>query len=195
MHFSNIKKIVLVVSLVIVLNLFFNLGIKAFYNEPKNEDFCKNINYHTQNDCEAAGGAWLQNGTVVEPRKGVPVPAPVITTPDNVNFFCDLSVYYDKCSREYTAVREVYDRNVFIVLTVLGILSIIGGMFFRASEAISIGFSFGGVVSLIIGAVRYWSSMQDFLRFAVAGVALVVLVWLGIKKFGEKQEENKNAGV
>ena len=55
----------------------------------------------------------------------------------------------------------------------------------NVSSVVSLGFSLGGVLALIIGAIRYWSNMQDVLRVVVLAVALAALVWIGIKKIKE----------
>lgn len=45
--------------------------------------------------------------------------------------------------------------------------------------AIMYGFSLGGVISLIVGTMGYWSDM----RVLVLGVALITLIILGVWKF------------
>lgn len=178
---SVIKKWALAVSILVVLNLFFNYGIYTFYKAPKFEDYCKqdlnSINYTTKDACEAVGGMWNENYPKVVPM-GVPVE---VNTPEKVQTgYCD--VYYT-CQKDFAVVNSVYNRNVFIVLVVLGFLTLIGGLFIGASLAVSTGFTLGGVVSMIVGSIRYWTDMNDYLRFGLLGVALAVLVWLGIKKF------------
>ncbi len=210
----NFKKVILAFSIMVVLNIFFNMGISAFYKQPKWEDFCSkiNANYLSKNSCESVGGFWVPN-TVSYDYKGVDQAAPtkpiavapctitngVTSCPIDQGYHCDVSVEQNKCQAAYTDKINIYNRNVFIVLIVLGIASVIGGFFFERSGAVSLGLSLGGVLSLLIGTIRYWSSMQEFFRFAVSGVALAALIWLGVKKFGDKKdeakEETKNEGV
>jgi predicted membrane metal-binding protein len=76
----------------------------------------------------------------------------------------------------------VYNRNVFVTLVILGVLSLVAGFFIRKSASVSLGLSLGGVLALVVASVRYWSDMNDYLRVAVLAVALVILVILGIKK-------------
>lgn len=208
----NFKKIILALGIVISLNLFFNMGIDAFYRAPKWEDTCSkaNINYYTKDSCEAAEGFWVPDSVGYGYKGEVPVgkqaTAPVASVPcdatgrtdcvQNTGYHCDMSEYTNKCQAVFTGLTDNYNRIVFIVLVFLGVVSLIGGFFFNKSGAVSLGLSFGGLVSLLIGTIRYWSSMQDFLRFAVSGVALFTLIWFGVKKFGDKhEEENKNEGV
>jgi hypothetical protein len=69
-----------------------------------------------------------------------------------------------------------------VALVILGVLSLITGFFIRKSAAVSLGLSLGGVLALVVGSVRYWSDMNDYLRVAVLAVALVILVVIGVKK-------------
>ena len=50
------------------------------------------------------------------------------------------------------------------------------------AEAVSLGLSLGGVLSFVIGTIGYWSDLSDVLRVVVLGIALVALIYLGIKK-------------
>jgi len=179
----NFKKLVIVLSIIIVLNLFFNYGIKTFYDSPKFEDFCSkdliSRQYAVQQDCEAAGGFWTSNPDFAKP-------APIPETADSkMAGWCDV---YHKCQQEFDDVRDVYNRNVFLILIVLGIISIVLGFVISQSEAVALGFSFGGILSLIIGTIRYWSGMDDYLRFIILGVALAILIWMGIKKLKDRNE-------
>jgi hypothetical protein len=87
------------------------------------------------------------------------------------------------CQQKFEDANKVYNRNVFIVFTVVGIAALAASVFAGAAEAVALGLSFGGVLSLIIGSVRYWSDMEDILRVVILGVALAALIWTAYKKF------------
>ncbi len=172
-----------VLAIVIVLNLLFVNAIRLAYQEPKYEDFCEArqviIQPEDQTACVEVGGAWTE------------YQKPIRVAPAEVPFkepagYCDIDF---SCRKEYEAARTLYNRNVFVALVVLGILSIVAG-FFLGADAVSLGFSLGGTLALVIGTVRYWSDMNDFLRVAVLAVALVALVWLGMKKVRRREGEN-----
>ena len=178
---AKVVKWAIAVAIIIVLNLFFNYAISLIYKTPTFEGFCPssitNVTYTDQNMCTAAGGQWTQTTA--------PVPADNsgVTNPVKVAGYCDATY---TCSQNFTNAQDVYNRNVFIALVILGILSLVlGAYLMRLSSAVSLGFSFGGVLALIIGAIRYWSNMQDVLRVVVLAVALAALVWIGIKKIQE----------
>jgi len=177
----NFLKWILTFGIIIVLNLFFNFGIATFYDNPEHEDFCpdeiRSKSVNTRLECEEAGGLWTENLGSKEYIREVAAPVPV--TVRETEGWCD--AYYT-CNKEYRGVLDFYERNVFVILVILGILSIIAGFVTSKYEAVSVGLSFGGVLSLIIGTMRYWSAMDDYLRFIVLGIALAALIWLGIKK-------------
>lgn len=180
---KNLLKWALIIGIVIVLNLFFYFATKLVYLEPKFENFCKtsqiNIQPEGQQACVTAGGAWNSN-----PNEKIPAPVPVAvsgeTKPVIASGYCDM---YFTCQKEFNAARDLYNRNVFLVLVGLGIISIVVGLLLAANVVISTGLSYGGILSFIIGTIRYWSAMDDYLRVIVLGLVLAILIWLGFKKF------------
>jgi hypothetical protein len=184
-----ILKWALIIGIVVVLNLFFNFGIKTFYGNPEWDEFCPReqvtVQPTTQEACVAQGGAWTEAGYTIErypvPAKPLPLGEEATGLPAQTGY-CDL---YFTCQQEFEAVNEVYNRNVFIALVILGLISVVAGFLTTARSAVSLGLTFGGVLSFIIGSVRYWSDMDEYLRVIILGVALVVLIWLGVKKVRE----------
>jgi hypothetical protein len=178
---TRIIKWAIAVAIIIVLNLFFNYAISLIYKAPTFEGFCPNtitsVTYTDQTMCTKAGGQWNQT---TEP---IATPNPNMTNPVKVSGYCNATY---TCSQNFDTAQNVYNRNVFIALVILGILSLVlGAYLMHFSSAVALGFSFGGVLALIIGAIRYWSNMQDVLRVVVLAVALAALVWVGIKKIKE----------
>ena len=132
----------------------------------------------TAAECVAVGGGWTSNVSYTAP---VPVPqksTPVIVSTQPAGY-CDVNF---TCQKNFTAAESVYNRNVFVVLVILGVLVLVAGFFITVSSAVSLGLSLGGILALVIGSVRYWSDMNDYLRVAVLAVALIVLIFMGIKK-------------
>lgn len=175
---KSIVKWALILGIVIVLNLFFNYTISLLYKAPTFESFCPievtSRAYVDKDSCLGALGMWNETTTTVEVKT-----SPVSLTTPQITGYCDVTY---TCGKFFNDAEKVYNRNVFIILVILGISSLAVGAFVTISSVVSLGFSFGGVVSLFIGSVRYWSDMQDWLRVAVLAAALVALVWIGIKK-------------
>jgi len=179
----NILKWALILGIIIVLNLFFAYAIKLFYDRPLYTDFCEEkqvmVIPETQEECVAVGGQWTEDKYI---QRDLPAPGkvsiPVIET--ERKGYCD-SDY--TCRKQYEEATKLYERNVFVVWVVLGVMLILGSFFLAGYEAVSLGLSLGGVLSLIIGTVQFWSNMDDYLRVIVLGIALAALIWMGIKKF------------
>lgn len=167
----------LTLGIIIVLNLFFYYATSLVYVEPKYESFCQpkqvNIQPTSQQACLAVGGAW--NEGPVEKITPSPEGQTVAT-----KGYCDQTF---TCQKKYQEARDLYNRNVFLVLVILGVLSLVAGFFLSFNMAVSLGLSFGGVLSFIIASIRYWSAMQEYLRVTILALALVALITLAIKKF------------
>ena len=182
---SRIKEIILALAIVVVLNLFFNYGVSTFYKSPDYEKFCPvELNqkaYVDQPSCEAVSGRWFESNESQKYYRGE-VPIPMEPQTDQKGW-CDATA---KCRADYDSVRNVYNRNVFVVLVILGLISLALGFLVIDVGAVANGFLGGGLVSLIIGTIRYWSDMNDYLRFTVLGLALALLIFLGYKKFSSE---------
>lgn len=175
---KNVLKWALVIGIIVVLNLFFHFATRLFYQEPQWDQFCQTkqvtITPTTQTDCVAQGGAWTENGAYES------IPSEQASPKVLTKSFCDLNY---TCQKDYEAARDIYLRNVFIVLVILGLATLIIGFLVAANEVISLGLSYGGVLSFIIASIQYWSAMEDYLRVVILGLALVVLIYLGYRKF------------
>lgn len=187
LHF--LQSAAIAVGIVIVFNLFVNFGVRTFYPAPKFEQYCApelgTKAYESRTVCEAAHGLWYETGAY---PKGGPYPARPMIYPDQqpeMQGWCDI---YHTCNQQFNTVQEMYNRNVFIILVIAGIIALILGSFIRSAAAVSSGFIFGGIVSLIVGSVRYWSNMHDYLRFIILGVALAALVIIGYMKLRKQRE-------
>ncbi|MFZ2299868.1 MAG: hypothetical protein WAW00_01885 [Candidatus Moraniibacteriota bacterium] len=173
---SSIIKWALIVGITIVVNLFITYLVDVIYHSPEFTDFCPESQVNRAIETEAAcleiGGQWNENieAKSMTPQITVPVPAG----------YCDANY---TCGKQFADVMKVYNRNVFVVFTTLGILLLIGSVFLQGVEAVSLGLSFGGVLSLIIGSTRYWSDMNDILRVILLGIALASLIFVAYKKF------------
>jgi hypothetical protein len=183
---SKFLKWALVLGLVVVLNLFFNYSIHLLYKGPIFENFCQQkqvtIQPKTQAECLVQKGTWIENANYRAPSPAMikPSPAePVVTEPVG---WCDLNF---TCNKDFKNAEALYNRNGFIILIVLGVVSLIIGFVTVVAPAVSIGFSLGGVLSFIVGSIRYWSDMDDYLRVIILALALAILIWLGVKKLRE----------
>ena len=167
---SRFTKWSLILGIVIVLNMFFNYAISLVYTEPKYDTYFARPQVieqlNSQEECVSVGGQWTENlGAKEGEGKG----------------YCDPDYTIRK---EFDEARNVYDRNVFIVLVVLGILSIGLGVLL-SQEVLATAFAWGGVLSLVIASMRYWSAADNIVKVIILAAALGGLIWLAVKKFSQ----------
>jgi hypothetical protein len=163
----------------IVLNLFFNYALSLVYKSPDYIAYCPQPQVVTipdnQNSCVSAGGQWTNNAYYGKQ----PVPAGM-TEPRG---YCDLEY---SCRQNFDTANKTYNRNVFVILVVLGALSVLVGNFFKGNAVISNGLALGGVLSFLIASMRYWSAANDLIRVIILAIALGILFWVAMKKFNDR---------
>jgi len=173
---TKFSKWALIIGIVIVLNLFFNYALSLIYGEPKYEDYIKQSqvveNIKTKEECLNLGGQWSE-GQKMEPLK---------TGEEVVEGWCDQNYTNQK---NYDNARKIYERNVFVTLVVLGVVSLAVGIFV-SNIVLAPALAFGGVLSFIIASMRYWSLAEKGIRVLILFVALASLIGLAIKKFNHK---------
>lgn len=159
---STVAKWALVIGIVIVMNLFFNYALSLVYKAPDYSAYFPQTQVvptlNTEQDCLAVGGQWNN---------------------EKPNGYCNPDFTKQK---QFDAAQKHYNRIIFIALVVLGVVSLICGMLL-VNTALSLALSWGGVLSLIIASMRYWSDANNLLKVGILAVALIGLIWTAVKKF------------
>ncbi|MFA6386359.1 MAG: hypothetical protein WCW04_01125 [Candidatus Paceibacterota bacterium] len=172
---SNFVKISIIIAIVIVMNMFFNYAVSLVYKEPVMENYIKSTQVieaiTTKDKCIGVGGQWSENA----------IPSPVTKGQTEVQGYCNEN-YTNQLN--YDTARKVYEKKVFITLISLGVISLIAGGFISIS-ILSIAFAWGGVLSLIIASMRYWSQADNLAKVLILAIALGILIWLAVKKFNK----------
>lgn len=178
---SKFKRVFLAIAIAIVFAFFVGFGIAAFYESPKYEDFCEDTFYEKPYPRPIMGDSL--NCTYIEPTEELKETCREkgdISAKYDKNG-CTESYYCETCNKEYRDISEVYNRNVFIIATIFGLIALIAGIVLKITS-VSSGLMGGGVLLIIYGIIRYWSGLENYGRFIVMGIALAVLIWLGYKK-------------
>jgi hypothetical protein len=176
---SKARKWALAIGIAIVLAMFVNYGIQTFYKAPNQEDYCRSNQPITA--LMKIGNA---NCTGIVANESFQKNCSDIN--GNVQYQydsngCGVGVYCDNCYNSFRAIENGYNKNVFILLVVIGALLLILGVLIKV-DSVAIGFLIGGILNIIIGTIRYWGGLQDVGRFLILGGVLALLVWIGIKK-------------
>jgi len=180
---SKLKRTILGISIALILSLFIGYGINTFYKPPEYEDYCDEkfprpvrLEKEDISKCDAIQqsneafeeSCYRQDGIVRYE-----------TDEDG----CQVAEECDMCSKEYKEVMEVYNRNVFIISVIAGLIAVVLGGIILKLESVSSGIMGGGVLSIIYGTMRYWGDLADVGRFIILGIVLIVLIWIGYRKF------------
>lgn len=172
---SSFVKVSIIVAIVVVMNLFFNYAVSLVYKEPVMDSFIKPTQIveaiKTKDQCISVGGQWSENA----------YPDPALKGKTQIEGYCNEN--YTK-QLNYDTARKVYEKKVFITLISLGVISLISGGFIAIS-ILSIAFAWGGVLSLIIASMRYWSQADNLAKVVILAIALGILIWLAVKKFNK----------
>jgi hypothetical protein len=112
-----------------------------------------------------------------------PVAAPIEKTPATPSIQDEAK--FQACQTDWQTTRDTYNKNVFVVLVILGALSVLLGNFL-GNAVVAQGLALGGVLSFIIASMRYWSSADDLIRLVILAIALGILVYVGYKKFNDR---------
>lgn len=174
-HPSRFVKWSLIAGIIIVINLFFNYAISLVYKAPEypvnNSQVIGTI--YTKEECISIGGQWTQTQ--------IPTDLKMADPQSKLGGYCDPD--YTK-RMQYEESNKIYQKNVFIILFILGSLILIIGTIIK-QEVLAIALSWGGVLSLIIASMRYWSNANNGLKVGILAIALVVLMYLAVKRFSK----------
>lgn len=180
-QYSAVIKWSIIIGIVIVINLFFNYAISLVYSTPEYNNFCPErqvVNPNmTQQACVAEGGQW--NGITSDEFDVAPSPdrPNVVSMPKG---YCDLDF---TCRQDYDDAYKVHSRNVFVALVILGIALVAVSFVVAFNWTLSVALAMGGILSIIIASIRYWSDADNLVRVVILFLALAALIYFAVKKF------------
>lgn len=97
---------------------------------------------------------------------------------------------YDAAMRDFEKNQMApYNRNVSIMAIVAGIALLSLSLLLEKSKAyvINEGVMLGGLLTLLYGLMRGFASQDSKYSFAAVSIGLVVVVFLGFRRFSTKQ--------
>ena len=177
----SLKNVVIGIAIIILTISVVVYGVNTFYNSPQYEDFCGEFKteefINNSEQCEAIGGQWnpYTGPRAVEGTEG----------------FCDRDF---TCRQEFENARETYSRNLFFITLPLGIAIIALGALIFGLEAVGAGLMGGGVGIILWGVGGFWRFADDWLKFILSLIGLMVLIWLAYyfnRKFEKKKRKKK----
>jgi len=175
----KVVNFVLGLGTAIILAALITLGIKAFYPEP-----------------------------VAPTYPNIDTSMPVVTAPcasadtqcaaNNAQIDAKQQAQQDQFNQQETAYEsamQIYNRNVFIIANIIGIIVFAFGFWLLfataiVAQSVPIGIMIAGLWGIIYGYARGWGSVDDQLKFFI-GLVIAVLViggsmWL-VQRYAKKR--------
>jgi len=175
----KIKDVILGIAIIVLTIFVTYYGINTFLPSPDYNTFCNQENFNvyvnTSVQCENLGGRW-------NPAYGA---APIKTTPEG---YCDITY---TCQKEFDLANKERSRKVFFIALPLGIAIIALGAFLFGLEFVGAGLMGGGVGTLIYGSGAYWPYSQNWIRFLISLIGLVILIWFAYFFNNKMQKKGK----
>ncbi|MEK6899207.1 MAG: hypothetical protein AABW79_03875 [Nanoarchaeota archaeon] len=187
----NVKNIVLGIGIFIVFMFLLHNGIRAFYDTPRYENFdsCRAAGYGpggeyfgysyptklpgTEN-CSIVSGireqeqqCSVQGGQVLYDYDD----AGCITGFKECNF----------CQQEFNEAMKKYNKNIFIIALVIGIIVLIVGFTILSVEPVGSALMASGIGAIVYGTIVNWENLGNLGRFLLLLFALVLLVWIALR--------------
>ena len=161
----GLKNNIMAIAIIILTISVVVYGVNVFYDGPEYLDFCSEFKtaeiIETAERCEEIGGSW---NVGISPR--------VVGEKEG---YCDRDF---TCRNNYEDARETYSRNIFLIALPLGIAIIALGALAFGLEFVGAGIMGGGVGIILWGVGGFWRFADDWLKFILSLIGLVVVIWL-----------------
>jgi heme/copper-type cytochrome/quinol oxidase subunit 4 len=163
----KIVNIVLALGTAIILGALVVLGIAAFYPAPTSPTYPNVPIMPAVTPCASSDAKCLQQNQQIEAQQTAQQQA-----------------QQDQFNQEETAYENqvgIYDRNIFIIANIIGIIIFIIGFLLvlyaaLADQGVPIGIMLAGLWSIMYGYGRGWGSIDDQLKFFVGLVVAVIVI-------------------
>ena len=185
----SMKNLVLGIGIFIVFMFLLHNGIRAFYDVPKYENYCNSSSF-TQPYPEKASYPVLVNCTYSNQLRqseqtcydgqGQP-----IYEYDSQG--CTISVKEcNYCNKYFNDARTDYDKTVFVVSLIVGLIVLLVGYFISGVEPVGSSLMASGIGAIIYGTVNNWGNLENLGRFLLLLLAFLLLIFIAYRL-------NKNA--
>jgi len=181
----NVKNLVLGIGIFVVFMFLLHNGIRAFYDSPEYNDFCtlgriqgyypdKPIPAAYQNNC-----TYSNQIREAEQQCFAGEGQPIYEYDDNG---CTISVKEcNYCNKEFNDAMKEYNKNVFVIALVAGIIILLVGYFVLSIEPVGSALMASGIGAIIYGTIANWENLGNLGRFLLLLLAFVLLVWIALR--------------
>lgn len=190
----DIRQYAIILTLAILVSIFAFSFAEVFTSEPEYPDICTEsqdnerpyqVAPRDSNMCENAS----------EPSQQL-----IDSCPGRLNLNYNTCEYDCNCYEITQDNREQNEQLIFWVAIVLAGVAIVTGMLLPSSNPLNqwvgTGVIIGGVITLFVATIRYWSELDKYARPVVIAIEIAIVLWLTYKRFipeKTKQKVSKNS--
>lgn len=185
------KNIILGIGIFIVFMFLLHNGVRAFYPPVEYTDFasCQRAGY------TATGGYYYPyydkpidvgtnctvSGAIREQEQQCSIQGGQVLY-DYTEAGCIASVKEcNFCQTDYNEAMEKYNRNVFVIAIIIGLIVLIVGYTVLSVEPVGSALMGSGIGAIVYGTIRNWSNLGNLGRFLLLLLALALLVWIALR--------------
>ena len=187
----NVKNLVLGIGILSVFMFLLHNGIRAFYQPaPMYDDFCNQARYNYPYETKPlpTGQSCTFSAQLREAEqacyndKGQPVY-------EYDEFGCQTSVKEcDYCQKYYDEARQEYNKVVFVIALIVGIIVLLTGYAILYIEPVGSALMASGIGAIIYGTIINWENLGNFGRFLLLFLAFVLLIWIAYRINTQKKK-------
>ena len=181
---AGAKNIVLSIAIAIVFMLFAVYGTALFYPEPQFSDFCEKREigrpFPLERERQEVPEPCEINPEVLAREQQCYTDDKIIISREYDEQGCLIDFECSSCNQDYDAAAEKWRTRAFVASVIIGLIGIAAGALLFKIESIGAGLMGGGALLIFVFSVRVWRDFGDVVRFIILGLALLVLIYIGI---------------
>ena len=161
---ARVMNVVFGIGIAILIFIVSTLGISVFYPRPEVEDFgCDSKRSNIGPQCS-------ENMTVGECQE---LEFKQFIAEEN-------NGEYQKCWDNFSDVRDIYNKNYFLITSIIGFLAIIVSMYLFSMTNIAAGTAFSGLALIVFGFMVGWQSTDDVIKFIISLIITSVVIFFAV---------------
>lgn len=177
----EIRKFAIIIAVAVLFSIFSFALADAFVPEAQYPSICQ----------EAQEQPSYYEPRPLEPTNCTGTPEPsqeqIDACPGQTHLDHRTCEYQCSCYEITQAHQQQKENITFWIGIVLGSIAIIVGMLLPQknplNEWIGTGFIIGGVLTLFIATIRYWSELHKIARPIIIALELGIVLWIAYKRF------------
>lgn len=185
---ADIKQVAIIIGIAVLFSAFIIASAETFYETPKYENYCNSSNYGPITKVLPPGAVIPNNcADVYSTTEAIKCSNEngMVEIKYNSNN-CPVYDNCNYCNKYLMDAQKKHGQTTFIILAILGVLTIIFGVYFKI-EFIGSGFMYGGIIILFYATVRFLMDQNKYIRILILFIELLIVILIGYKKLYKKK--------